>query len=104
MSQPLSKQQFQAVGIPLSIGLSALGQTAQHIQHSLTQTNNTLTLENGLVVDRLVWVGRYAHPLIDQVSECLDAFDSRNLRFALTALKRLKLSFEIMWLRLIQSV
>jgi 3-oxoacyl-[acyl-carrier-protein] synthase-1 len=74
-----------------------LGQTAQHIQHSLTQTNNTLTLENGLVVDRLVWVGRYAHPLIDQVSECLDAFDSRNLRFALTALARLKLSFEIMW-------
>ncbi|MEG1398296.1 MAG: beta-ketoacyl-[acyl-carrier-protein] synthase family protein [Acinetobacter sp.] len=87
MSQPLFKQpQFQAVGIPLSIGLSALGQTAQHIQHSLTQTNNTLSLENGLVVDRSVWVGRYAHPLIDQVSECLGAFDSRNLRFALTAL------------------
>jgi len=80
MSQPLSKQpQFQAVGIPLSIGLSALGQTAQHIQHSLTQTNNTLSLENGLVVDRSVWVGRYAHPLIEciqfsKLTLCINCF------------------------------
>ena len=48
MSQSLSQQApLQAVGIPLSVGLSALGQDIQHIRERLTTPDNTLTLETG---------------------------------------------------------
>ena len=88
MSQSLS--QLQAVGIPLSVGLSALGQDIQHIREGLTTPDNTLTLEAGFLADRAVWVGRYAEALIETVPESLSRFDSRNLRFALTALQKIE--------------
>ncbi|MGE8645088.1 beta-ketoacyl-[acyl-carrier-protein] synthase family protein [Acinetobacter vivianii] len=91
MSQSLSQQApLQAVGIPLSVGLSALGQDIQHIRERLTTPDNTLTLETGFLADRPVWVGRYADALIETVPESLKIFDSRNLRFALTALQKIE--------------
>ena len=93
MSQSLQNStspQFQAVGIPFSVGLSALGNDAQQIQQSLTETKNTLNLEQGLLPDRSVWVGRYHSVLIKETPEHLQIFDSRNLRFALTALAKIE--------------
>ncbi|QER38676.1 beta-ketoacyl-[acyl-carrier-protein] synthase family protein [Acinetobacter suaedae] len=91
MSQLLSQQVLlQAVGIPISVGLSALGQDIQHIRNCLTTPDNTLTLEAGFLADRPVWVGRYADALIEKVPEALKKFDSRNLRFALTALQKIE--------------
>ncbi|MEB6480397.1 beta-ketoacyl-[acyl-carrier-protein] synthase family protein [Acinetobacter vivianii] len=95
MSQSLSQQApLQAVGIPLSVGLSALGQDIQHIRERLTTPDNTLTLETGFLADRPVWVGRYADALIETVPESLKIFDSRNLRFALTALQKIEVELQ----------
>ncbi|EOR09635.1 beta-ketoacyl-[acyl-carrier-protein] synthase family protein [Acinetobacter genomosp. 15BJ] len=88
MSQSLS--QLQAVGIPLSIGLSALGQDIAQIRQHLIEATNTLSLDAGFLADRAVWVGRYAEPLIETIPESLGRFDSRNLRFALTALQKIE--------------
>lgn len=95
MSQSLSQQApLQAVGIPISVGLSALGQDIQHICKRLTTPDNTLTLETGFLADRPVWVGRYADALIETVPESLKIFDSRNLRFALTALQKIEVELQ----------
>jgi len=95
MSQSLSQQApLQAVGIPLSVGLSALGQDIQYIRERLTTPDNTLTLETGFLADRPVWVGRYADALIETVPESLKIFDSRNLRFALTALQKIEVELQ----------
>lgn len=95
MSQSLSQQApLQAVGIPLSVGLSALGQDIQYIRERLTTPDNTLTLETGFLADRPVWVGRYADALIEIVPESLKTFDSRNLRFALTALQKIEVELQ----------
>ena len=88
MSQSLS--QLQAVGIPLSIGLSALGQDIAQIRQHLIEATNTLSLDAGFLADRAVWVGRYEEPLIETIPESLGRFDSRNLRFALTALQKIE--------------
>ncbi|WP_052209147.1 beta-ketoacyl-[acyl-carrier-protein] synthase family protein [Acinetobacter sp. A47] len=95
MNQSLSLQApLQAVGIPVSVGLSALGQEIQHIREHLTTPANPLTLESGLLADRPVWVGRYAEALIDKVPESLKTFASRNLRFALTALQKIEVELQ----------
>ncbi|KYQ85525.1 3-oxoacyl-ACP synthase [Acinetobacter sp. NRRL B-65365] len=95
MSHSLSQQApLQAVGIPLSVGLSALGQDIPHIRERLTTPDNTLTLETGFLADRPVWVGRYADALIETVPESLKIFDSRNLRFALTALQKIEVELQ----------
>ncbi|MGN5763590.1 beta-ketoacyl-[acyl-carrier-protein] synthase family protein [Acinetobacter calcoaceticus] len=95
MSESLSLQApLQAVGIPISVGLSALGQDIQHIRERLTTPDNPLTLETGFLADRPVWVGRYAEALIESVPESLKIFDSRNLRFALTALQKIEVELQ----------
>ena len=95
MSESLSLQApLQAVGIPISVGLSALGQDIQHIRERLTTPDNPLTLETGFLADRPVWVGRYADALIESVPESLKIFDSRNLRFALTALQKIEVELQ----------
>ncbi|MCH7336457.1 beta-ketoacyl-[acyl-carrier-protein] synthase family protein [Acinetobacter sp. NIPH 2699] len=89
-----SSSKLQAVGIPISVGLSALGQDIPQIRQHLIEATNTLSLEVGFLADRAVWVGRYAEALIDTVPESLGRFDSRNLRFALTALQKIEVELQ----------
>lgn len=79
-----------AVGIHFSIGLSALGSTTTDLKHHLTDNENCLTLESGYIPEQKVWVGAYASELIQEIPEFLKDVDSRNLRFALTALKQIE--------------
>ncbi|MFG0588899.1 beta-ketoacyl-[acyl-carrier-protein] synthase family protein [Acinetobacter sp. YQ_14] len=96
MSQTISKKsQFQAIGIPVSVGLSALGSTPIHVRGRLIQSENTLNLETGFLADRPVWVGRYTESLIENIPDNLKAFDSRNLRFALTALQKIETALKL---------
>ncbi len=78
--------QYPAVGIQLSAGLSTLGNTAEQIRQALTTQQNTLSLRSGFIPEKQVWVGAYQQPLIETVPAFLQDVDSRNLRFALTAL------------------
>lgn len=82
--------QHPAVGIQLSVGLSALGNTAEQIKQALTTPQNTLSLVSGFLPEKQVWVGAYQQPLIKTVPDFLQDVDSRNLRFALTALKSIE--------------
>ncbi|WP_247791031.1 beta-ketoacyl-[acyl-carrier-protein] synthase family protein, partial [Acinetobacter baumannii] len=43
-----------------------------------------------LIANRNVWVGQYTHPLCSHVPDALQCVDSRNLRFALTALSEIE--------------
>ena len=79
-----------AVGIQFAVGLSALGETAEQIRQALTQPNNTLSEKAGLIPEKKVWVGEYREKLIEVVPEQLQHADSRNLRFALTALQKIE--------------
>ncbi len=45
-----------------------------------------MSLSSGFIPEKQVWVGAYQQPLIESVPDFLQAVDSRNLRFALTAL------------------
>lgn len=96
MSQTISKKsQFQAVGIPVSVGLSALGSTSIQVRDRLIQSENTLNLETVFLADHPVWVGRYTESLIENIPDNLKAFDSRNLRFALTALQKIETALKL---------
>lgn len=79
-----------AVGIQFSVGLSALGCELNQIKQALEQPQQTLSLRNDLIADRDVWVGQYTHPLCSSVPDALWSVDSRNLRFALTALSEIE--------------
>ncbi|MCO8060042.1 MULTISPECIES: beta-ketoacyl-[acyl-carrier-protein] synthase family protein [Acinetobacter] len=83
-------QHSSAVGIQCSVALSALGQNVDNIRRTLTSEENSLSLRDDLIAGRKVWVGAYNHPLIQEVPEDLSGADSRNLRFALTALMRIE--------------
>ena len=82
--------QHPAVGIQFSVGLSALGNTAEQIKQALTSQQNTLSLVSGLIPEKQVWVGAYQQPLIETIPAFLQDVDSRNLRFALTALSSIE--------------
>ncbi|UDM38741.1 beta-ketoacyl-[acyl-carrier-protein] synthase family protein [Acinetobacter haemolyticus] len=82
--------QYPAVGIQLSAGLSTLGNTAEQIRQALTTQQNTLSLRSGFIPEKQVWVGAYQQPLIETVPAFLQDVDSRNLRFALTALSSIE--------------
>ncbi|OCZ70713.1 beta-ketoacyl-[acyl-carrier-protein] synthase family protein [Acinetobacter pittii] len=79
-----------AVGIQFSVGLSALGCELNQIKQALQEPQHTLTLRDDLIADRDVWVGQYTHPLCSSVPDTLQSVDSRNLRFALTALSKIE--------------
>lgn len=83
-------QHVSAVGIQFSAVLSALGQNTVELQHSLTSTENTLSQREDLIAGRTVWVGAYNSALIQNIPENLSGADSRNLRFALTALSHIE--------------
>ncbi|NNH39068.1 beta-ketoacyl-[acyl-carrier-protein] synthase family protein [Acinetobacter terrae] len=82
--------QHPAVGIQFSVGLSALGNTAEQIKQALTTQQNTLSLVSGFIPEKQVWVGAYQQPLIETIPAFLQDVDSRNLRFALTALSSIE--------------
>ena len=82
--------QHPAVGIQFSVGLSALGNTAEQIKQALTTPQNTLSLVSGFIPEKQVWVGAYQQPLIESIPALLQDVDSRNLRFALTALSSIE--------------
>ncbi|WP_173912434.1 beta-ketoacyl-[acyl-carrier-protein] synthase family protein [Acinetobacter sp. Marseille-Q1618] len=81
---------YPAVGIQLSIGLSALGADALQMQQALTQTENTLSLSADFILDKKVWVGACPVALIESVPESLKPIETRNLRFTLTALQAIE--------------
>lgn len=81
---------YPAVGIQLSIGLSALGADALQMQQALTQTENTLSLSADFILGKKVWVGACPVALIESVPESLKPIETRNLRFALTALQAIE--------------
>jgi len=83
-------QHVSAVGIQFSAALSALGQNTAELQHALTSTENTLSQREDLIAGRTVWVGAYNSALIQDIPENLSGADSRNLRFALTALAQIE--------------
>ncbi len=83
-------QHVSAVGIQFSAALSALGQNAAELQHALTNPENTLSQRGDLIAGRSVWVGASDQTLVQTVPESLNGADSRNLRFALTALAQIE--------------
>ncbi|MFC6168761.1 beta-ketoacyl-[acyl-carrier-protein] synthase family protein [Acinetobacter terrestris] len=82
--------QHPAVGIQFSVSLSALGNTAAQIKQALTTEQNHLSLVSGFIPEKQVWVGAYQQPLIESIPAFLQDVDSRNLRFALTALSSIE--------------
>lgn len=85
-----SKTVHPAVGIQLSVGLSALGSTKDQLRHNLTHPLNTLTESADFLPEQNVWVGAYHGELVNEVPDVLKVLDSRNLRFALTALQQIE--------------
>ncbi|MFV5490583.1 beta-ketoacyl-[acyl-carrier-protein] synthase family protein [Acinetobacter sp. ASP199] len=85
-----SKTVHPAVGIQLSVGLSALGSTKDQLRHNLTHPLNTLTESADFLPEQNVWVGAYHGELVNEVPDVLKVVDSRNLRFALTALQQIE--------------
>ena len=79
-----------AVGIQFSVGLSALGENNAQLRQSLTQSENRLTLTSGLIAEQKKWVGSYHGALIEHLPDALKSFESRNLRFAVTALSAIE--------------
>lgn len=78
---------MQAVGIALSSALSALGtQPQQKLAQILCSEQQTLTQRDDFIA-RPVWVGAYQGTLYNEPLHDLAVLDSRNLRFALTALQ-----------------
>ena len=83
-------QPVSAVGIQFSAALSALGQNTAELKHALTSTENTLSPREDLIAGRTVWVGASDQALLQAVPASLSGADSRNLRFALTALAQIQ--------------
>ena len=79
-----------AVGIQYAVGLSALGESSDQIRQSLTMQSQTLTASKDYILEKQVWVGAYQSALVDSVPDHLKYLDSRNLRFALTALQKIE--------------
>ncbi len=79
-----------AVGIQFSAALSALGENASELKNALCTADNTLTQRQDLIAERTVWVGASAASLVQNIPEYLQSADSRNLRFALTALRQIE--------------
>lgn len=82
--------QHPAVGIQFSVGLSAIGQNADEMRQALTGKQNTLTESKDYILEEKVWVGAYSGNLVNEIPQALDVYDSRNLRFALTALQHIE--------------
>ena len=85
-----SSRHRHAVGIHFSVGLSALGTTSDELRSHLTTHENSLSLSNDFILEKKVWVGSCHAELTQDIPVSLQNVDSRNLRFALTALKKIE--------------
>lgn len=79
-----------AVGIQFHVGLSAVGSTAQQLQDHLSSSSNCLSLKADYIAGQQHWVGAYSQALCEDIPTDLHDYDSRNLRFALTALQQIE--------------
>lgn len=79
-----------AVGIQFHVGLSAAGGSAQHLRQRLSSTESCLSQVTGYIANQQHWVGAYTQALRTDVPLDLYKYDSRNLRFALTALQQIE--------------
>lgn len=77
---------MSAVGIQLSHALSALNHSSLSIKQILTSDVNVLS-QNDEFLNRKVWVGAYQNPLLVELDDDVQALNSRNLQFALSALQ-----------------
>ncbi len=83
-------QNNPAVGIHFSASLSALGESPEQLKSSLTSDDQCLLLNNSFILDKKIWVGAYPQTLLENIPSSLVQYDSRNLRFALTALQKIE--------------
>ncbi|WOE31258.1 MULTISPECIES: beta-ketoacyl-ACP synthase [unclassified Acinetobacter] len=95
MNPTIDQNHANAVGIQCAIGLSALGTTPQQLTAALIGQQNTLTQTADFIADKKVWVGAYSSALLEHVPAFLGHVDSRNLRFALTALSKIEPALKI---------
>ena len=79
-----------AVGIHCRVGLSALGSTDAELKTHLTNHEHKFSLSQQYIADKAVWVGAYPSEIVKDVPSALKESDSRNLRFALTALQKIE--------------
>ncbi|WP_353171609.1 beta-ketoacyl-ACP synthase [Acinetobacter rudis] len=79
-----------AVGIQFHAGLSAVGETPQQLQQHLSSSASCLSSVTGYIAGQQHWVGAYTQALYTHVPADLHDYDSRNLRFALTALQQIE--------------
>ncbi len=89
--QEMTANYADAVGIQLFSGLSAAGSGGDALRRQLSQSeSSSLTQRSDLIADRAVWVGAYQGELRSDLPAELAHLDSRNLRFALTALAQIE--------------
>ncbi|RKG36120.1 beta-ketoacyl-[acyl-carrier-protein] synthase family protein [Acinetobacter guerrae] len=84
------KQNSSAVGIQLSSSLSALGNCPEQLRQRLTLPETSLSIQSEWLPERSVWVGAYTGHLIENLPNACEAWSSRNLRFAVTALQQIE--------------
>lgn len=85
------KQHSSAVGIQLSSSLSALGNCPEQLHQRLTLPETSLSIQSEWLPERSVWVGAYTGHLIENLPNDCEAWMSRNLRFAVTALQQIEI-------------
>ena len=89
--QEMTVNHADAVGIQFFSGLSAAGSGGDALRRQLSQSeSSSLTQRSDLIADRAVWVGAYQGELRSDLPVELAHLDSRNLRFALTALAQIE--------------
>ncbi|TCM63210.1 3-oxoacyl-[acyl-carrier-protein] synthase-1 [Acinetobacter calcoaceticus] len=88
--QVTSVKASPAVGVQFAASLSALGQDSAQLKRSLTQTYSCLSLDHQLIPEQPIWVGAYQQDVLASVPEVLADCDTRQLRFALTALSQIE--------------
>ena len=81
-----------AVGIQLSASLSALGDQPSQLRTQLgcSDVAPSLSLRSDLLVEREVWVGAYTGEMVEHLPPECEKWQSRNLRFAVTALQQIE--------------
>ena len=85
------KQHSSAVGIQLSSSLSALGNCPEQLHQRLNLPETSLSIQSEWLPERSVWVGAYTGHLIENLPNDCEAWMSRNLRFAVTALQQIEI-------------
>ncbi|AOA59285.1 beta-ketoacyl-ACP synthase [Acinetobacter larvae] len=87
----MNRSSPSAVGIQYAASLSALGATATQLRQQLTDHSaQPLQASSQWIQGVTRWVGAYSGELLQAVPAPLDFWQSRHLRFALTALQQIE--------------